>query len=196
MSIEINKSYFNDEVKSKFINNFIKNKLIISDDYVNEFELDKEDYELENLEKELIIKTKSNSISYPKNYGNIWTDKERKIILNFLKKESITYDSPLFNDLIIIDIAKKLKRTEYGVKEEIKKMIFMEFMNGNDYKKISIKFNIPESNIKLILKLYIEKNSKKIINNMELENYLLKLQIENIKLKKELQEINYEIKDY
>lgn len=178
------------EVKSKFINDFINKKIIVSDEYINEFELNDEENELYDLEKELILKTKSNSISYPKNYGNTWIDEERIIILNLLKNNNLKYDSGLFNELSIIDIAKKLQRTEYGVREEIKKMIFMDLLNGNNYKKISEKFNIPESNIKLILKLYIEKNSKKIINSMELENYLLQLQIQNIKLKKELEKLN------
>ena len=55
--------------------------------------------------------------------------------------------------------------------------------------KISEKFNIPETNIKLLIKLFIKKNGKKYLNSIEYENTLLKLKIENIKLKKELEEL-------
>lgn len=145
--------------------------------------------ELEKLEKEFVIKSKSNLLVHPKNYGNTWTDKEREKILKYLKKNSFENYSVLFDESVIFDIAHKLERTEYAVKEEIKKMIFNEFMNGSSNLIISKRFNIPEPNIKLLLKIFIEKNGKKTINSMEIENQLLKLKIENIKLKKELREI-------
>lgn len=152
----------------------------VEDDYI----------ELEKLEKELVLKSGSNSLSHPKNYGNIWNENERDKIKKYLKKNKFDTSYGMFDESNIFDIAKKLQRSEFGVKEEIKKMIFTDYMNGLNYEKISDKFNIPTNNIKLILKFYMEKNSKKIINQMENENKLLKLKVENMKLKKELEELN------
>ena len=191
---------------NKSINEIIEKKIPKFDNNDNEInEEDKEDkeddeydeeneyIELEKLENEFILKSNANSISCPKNHGNIWTNEEHTKIIKYLKKNNIEKNYGLFDELNIINIAKKLERTEYGVKEQIKKMIFNDYINGGlSHDKISKKFNIPETNIKLIVKLYIEKNGKKIINSIEYENNLLKLQIENIKLKKELEEIrNY-----
>ena len=158
-----------------------------------------EDIELENLEKEFTIKSKSSIYGntvlnshinfHPKNYGNIWIDEQREKIFKYLKKNNYENNLVLFDESVIFDIAHKLERTEHGVKEEIKKMIFNEFMDGSNVEKISKKFYIPVQNIKLLLKLFIEKNGKKIINSIGTENQLLKLKIENIKLKKELTEI-------
>ncbi len=69
-------------------------------------------------------------------------------------------------------------------------MIYIEYIKGYSYYKISEKFNIPVNNIKLITRIYIEKYGKKIINQFEFENKLLRLNVENIKLKKELEELN------
>jgi len=157
----------------------------------NETYSDNEDetISLEKLEKEFVLKSRANSILYPKNYGNVWTDEERKKILKCLKKNIFCHSYGLFDESNIMIIAKKLERTEYGVKEEIKKMIFNDYICGLSHDKISKNFNIPETNIKLILKLHIEKNGKKIINSIESDNKLLSLQIENIKLRKELEEL-------
>lgn len=190
-----------DTLSKKINRNILTNKkeiILIKDDYINDIEsenindIESEDINdnesIELLEKELIIKAKSNSMKYPKNYGNIWLEKERKIILKYLKNYEINKDG-FFNEDAIIKIAKKIERTEYGIKEEIKKMIFNDFMLGHDNKYIENKFNICEQNIKLIIKLYMEKNGKKIINMMETENKIISLQIENIKLKNELKKI-------
>ena len=144
------------------------------------------------LEKELIYKSKSNYHGQiqPKNYGNIWTDDERKKIMKYLKKNIFCTDTSIFDEKNIMEIAKKLERSEFGDKEEIKKMIFCDFIGGLSHKNISLKFNIPVQNIKLLLKQHMDKNGKKIINSMECENKLLKLQIENIKLKLELEQIS------
>ena len=167
-----------------------KNIVLIQDDFINDIESYNTDdeNELDLLEKELIIKSKANSISYPKNYGNLWSEEERKKILKYLNKHE-TNTNGFFNDNAIINIAKKIERTEYGIKEEIKKMIYNEFILGNNTEYISDKFNIQEQNIKLIIKLYLEKNGKKIINTMEIENKIISLQIENIKLKNELKKL-------
>ncbi len=194
------------ENKSISINNIIQNKILkndlkfqnntdnnIEDDIEDNTEENIEDIEdiieLEKLENELVLKSKTNSVLYPKNYGMMWTNEERKKIIKYLNKNNFDNKYGLFDELNIIEISRKLQRTEYGVKEEIKKIIYNDYINGMNYKKISEKLNMPESNIKLILKLYIEKNGKRLINIMEYENKLLNLHIDNIKLRKELEEL-------
>ena len=137
------------------------------------------------LEKEFDSKLNYDELFYPRNHGNIWSDVERIKIVKLLKKYEFTGDD-LFDPNTIKKIAKKLERTEYAVKEEIKKMIYNKFIQGENYENISGSFNIPLSNIKSVLKSYIDKNSQKIITQLEKENKILKLQIDNIKLKKEL----------
>ena len=192
----------------KKINKIIENKI----NYINKNDLDDDDldddldedldedldntnnkddyYELAKLDKELSLKSKTNSSLYPKNYGNIWNDEERKRIIKLLKKNEFKKNYGIFDESTIFDIAKKLERTEYAVKEEIKKMIYNDYIEGESYEKISSYFNIPITNIKLILRIYIEKNSQKIINQIEIENKLMRLKIENIKLRNELSELN------
>ena len=151
---------------------------------------DYNDNELAKLDKELSLKSKLNSSLYPKNYGNMWNDEERKKIIKLLKKNEFNKNYGLFDESTIFDIAKKLERTEYAVKEEIKKMIYNDYIEGLSYEKISSYFNMPITNIKLILRIYIEKNSQKIINQIDIENKLMRLKIENIKLRSELSELN------
>jgi hypothetical protein len=199
IDFEFNNKNSNKKNKA-FINKIIENKIIKysftnddkNDDDKNDDEnyLSENDIELAKLDKELSLKSGTNSLLYPKNYGNIWLDEERKKIIKLLKKNEFDKHCGMFDDSVIFDIAKKLERTEYAVKEEIKKMIYNDYIEGSSYEKISTCFNIPVSNIKIILKIYIDKNSQKIINQMEKENKLIKLKIENIKLKKELYDIN------
>jgi hypothetical protein len=148
-----------------------------------------EESDVEQLEKELISKIQKNNINYPKNYGNVWSEEERNKVLKYLKKKNKSTNQNLFLDSVITEIATKLERTESGVKEEIKKMIFNECIEGKDYLEISIKYNICESGIKIIFKQYIDKYGKKYYDSIELENKLLKIKIENIKLKNELKEL-------
>lgn len=128
--------------------------------------------------------------SYPKNYGNIWKDTEREKILKCLENNNYEDTLGIFDEKIINQISKSLGRTEYAIQEEIKKMVYNEYISGKQYEMISKKFNIPIPNIKIILKLYIEKYHIKIINQLEIENKLMKLKLENIKLRKELELIN------
>ena len=72
-------------------------------------------------------------------------------------------------------------------------MLYNEYILGSGYEKISNLYNMSIQNVKLLIKMYIEKNGKKIIGSMENENKLLKLQIENIRLRKELEELNNNI---
>lgn len=154
-----------------------------------------DEIELEKLEKEFAFKC-SNGTTQPKNYGNMWNDEERKIILSYMKKNNYSSSfndsngltgSNLYDDKIIQKIAKKTERSEHGVKEEIKKMIFNDYMGEFDtYSKLSIKYNIPEHCIKVLIRIYLEKYGKKILYPLEIENKILKYQVENIKLRTEL----------
>jgi hypothetical protein len=190
----------NNKLFSSSINNFIENKIkhnkiikntnSIDNEYENnELDILHDEIELEKLEDELY--TKSHTIkNYPKNYGNLWNDDERKIILSNLKKNNYINNPNLYDELVIEKIAKKTERSEYGVKEEIKKMIFNDYIyNLYSYCELANKYHIPEHNIKLLIRIYIEKYAKKILYPIEIENKILKYQIENIKLKKELKEL-------
>lgn len=177
---------------NNFIQNKIKNNKIIKentdDKYYDDINTLHDEIEIEKLENELY--TKSHSINYPKNYGNLWNDEERKIILNYLKKNSNFNNSSLYDDEIILKIAKKTERSEVGVKEEIKKMIFNDYIEKfYSLTQLSEKYNIPESNIKILIKIYLEKYGKKCLYPIEIENKILKSKIENIILKKELKEL-------
>lgn len=179
---------------NNLIENKIKhNKIIkqISDDKNNFDDIDTlhDEIEIEKLENELYIKSHS-SKNYPKNYGNFWNDDERKIILNYLKKNSNFNNSSLYDDEIILKIAKKIERSETGVKEEIKKMIFNDYIEEfYSLTQLSTKYNIPETNIKVLIKIYLEKYGKKCLYPIEIENRILKYKVENIKLKKELKDL-------
>jgi hypothetical protein len=190
----------NNKLFSSSINNFIENKIkynkiikntnSIDNEYENnELDILHDEIELEKLEDELY--TKSHIIkNYPKNYGNLWNDDERKIILSNLKKNNYINNPNLYDELVIEKIAKKTERSEHGVKEEIKKMIFNDYIyNLYSYCELANKYHIPEHNIKLLIRIYIEKYAKKILYPIEIENKILKYQIENIKLKKELKEL-------
>ena len=175
------------------ITNKIKSKSNIKNGNNEEYDDETKDsidsnYDLEKLEKELDFK--SHGINYPKNYGNLWTDEERKIILDNMKKNKYENKSNLYDEIRIQKIAKKIERSEVGVKEEIKKMIFndyiSEFYSPNQLAK---KYNIPEHNIKILIKLYLEKYGEKTLYPLSIENKILKFQIENIKLKMELNEL-------
>jgi hypothetical protein len=188
---------------NNFIENKIKNNKIMkqTNNNINNFNNDCDDVnynsidtlhdeiEIEKLENELYIKSHS-SKNYPKNYGNLWTNDERKIILNNLKKNIKFNNTSLYDDEIILKIAKKTERSEVGVKEEIKKMIFNDYIEElYSLSQLSTKYNITESNIKILIKLYLEKYGKKCLYPIELENQILKCRIENIKLKNELKEL-------
>jgi hypothetical protein len=200
MSNNNNKIVLLSEKSVKSVNNFIENKIkktIYTDKYdenqneneINELDVLHDEIELEKLEKELYIKSHENK-NYPKNYGNLWTDNERKIIINCFKKNNNLNNSNLYDELVIEKIAKKTERSEHGVKEEIKKMIFNDYINNsNSYNELSNKYNISESNIKILIKIYLEKYGKKILYPIEVENKILKFKVENMKLRKELKEL-------
>ncbi len=171
------------------INHFLDKKMktnlkinLVNDDLLDNESLNLEK-EFEYIEKKIIKK------NHPKNYGNIWTTEERNIILKQMKKNNYNNQTNLYDEEIITKIATKLERTEYAVKEEIKKMIYNDYLTYLNYNLLNSKYNIPESYIKLLIKIYLEKNGKKIIESIQLENNILKNTIENIKLKRELEEL-------
>lgn len=187
------------------VNDYIENKITANIPiykkknmgYQNLDDLDDLNGEITNFEDEINV-IKNNSYSkysnnQPKNYGNLWTGDERKIILKYLKKNDyskINNCSSLYDESIIKKIAKKTERSESGIKEEIKKMIFNDYIwNFDTYSKLSQKYNIPEHNIKILIKIYLEKYGEKILYPIEIENKILKFQVENIKLKLELREL-------
>ena len=185
-------NYYKENKKKILINDVIENKinknnLLYNDESeIIDYSSDEYSNKLENYNKELSNKSITTK---PKNYGNLWNDKERNKIIKYLLKNKFDTNCELFNESTIYTISKKLERTEYAVKEELKKMIYNQYLAEFNYEKISKKFNMPVNNIKLIIKLYVDKNAKKIINQIEDENKILKLRIENIKLKKELDKL-------
>ena len=183
------------------LNNYIGNKIIkntLNKKNTEQNDLNDTDDEIEfqKLEDEFNVMKNSTSFktfdNQPKNYGNFWTEEERKIILKYLQKNdySVNNNSSLYDETIIQKIAKKTERSEIGVKEEIKKMIFKDYIwEFVSYSKLSQKYNIPEHSIKILIKLYLEKYGEKILYPIEIENKILKYQVENIKLKCELMEL-------
>ncbi len=147
-------------------------------------EIDKLEIEFEN---NTIIKKK-----LPKNYGNKWTLEEREILIKKLKtnKEKIQNEAYSITKYDVIGkIGKKLGRTDGGVIGELKKIIYERYSKGEDLNLICEDLNLVYKNVKIMIKLYIEKESEQKINYYEKENKLLKLKIENIKLKRELDEL-------
>ena len=141
--------------------------------------------QMEQLEYEL--ETKYN-IGLPKNYGLKWSQNEISIIFEKLKKGEIK-DLTESNNCIK-KIAKKLNRSVGGVYVIIKKTIFDKYINGQESESISNEFNITFQSVKSIIKSFISFDSDNTINLLEKENKLLKLKIENVKLKKELKELS------
>ena len=141
--------------------------------------------QMDELEHEL--ETKYN-IGLPKNYGSKWSQNEISIIFEKLKKGEIK-DLTESNNYIK-NIAKKLNRSVGGVYVIIKKTIFDKYLNGQEPESISNEFNITFQSVKSIIKSFISFDSDNTIGLLEKENKLLKLKIENIKLKKELKELS------
>lgn len=180
--------------ESTSINNLIENKIKFGKKYLSTNTIANNDEN--NLDNDLEMELEKNcKYSNPKNYGNLWSDDERKIILSCLKKNKEQDNSNIYNEHVIKKIAKKTERSEFGVKEEIKKMIFNDYMGDfNSLDQLSLKYNIPERNIKILIKLYLEKYGEKMLYPMEIENKILKYKVENLKLKKELRELMNNLK--
>ena len=134
---------------------------------------------IKNTIKNNINKNDNQNLNIPKNYGNKWTDEERKKLIKLLKN---SYDVNI--------IASKLNRSEGGIKAEIKKLVYAKYIEGNDAEGISKELNIVYNNVKSMIKASIEQECENDINNLEKENKLLRLKIENIRLHKKLASIN------
>jgi hypothetical protein len=143
-----------------------------------------ETFDSDNIDSEI------SQLIYPKNHGNYWTSQEREFIIKSLSSSIITNSSDFFDEENIEKMSKQIERSEYAIKEEIKKMIFNEFIKGVEYNDIANKFNMPVQNVKLLCRNHIDKHGKRFIANIRMENKILKLQMENLKLKKELREFN------
>lgn len=145
-------------------------------------------------------------IDIPIKYGSKWTDDDRKKLVNMLKNSSkiiISLDDNTKNNIfeyspnnnsennfLIKKIADKLDRTEGGIRAEIKKIIFEDYIRGKTTEQISENLNLTYKNIKSVIKIQLDKECDNEILLLEKENKLLKLKLENKKLKNELSIFN------
>lgn len=155
------------------INYTTSNKNIILDNSISKIK----QYANENIDE-----FNSDEIEYnkklPENHGSKWLEEDNNKLIKLLQK----YD--------INKIAIKLGRTEGSIKAKIKKIIMEEYLNGVDIDTISNKLNLIYKDVKSIIKIYLDKESDTEIRILEKENNLLKLRLENYRLKKEIQEYN------
>ena len=141
----------------------------------------------------------------PKKYGSKWTDNDKNRLIDMLKNSSkiiVNLDdnkadifeySPNSNtegDALIREIAKKLDRTEGGIRAEIKKVIFDKYTRGETIEKISETLNLTYKNVKSTIKIQLDKECDNEILILEKENKLLSLKIENKKLKKKIEALS------
>jgi hypothetical protein len=118
----------------------------------------------------------------PKNYGNKWSDEDKQLLILLLKESTV-------KEIDYAGIALKLGRSEGGVKGEVKKMIVKRYLNGEEPDLIAIELNIQYKFIKILIKSYIDNEIEADIGNLEKENKFLKLKMENIELRKNMQKI-------
>ena len=163
----------------------------MSKKYINNIDLDDDDDDdisEEDLEKELENKSINNNIlekkDLPENFGSKWTDLDKRALISMLKE--ITNKDL---DTNICKIAEKLKRSQGGVKGEIKKIIMDKYLQGESAEDIANTLNILYRNVKSIIRIYLDKDADNEIINLSKENKLLKLKIENIELRKHLKNL-------
>ena len=120
----------------------------------------------------------------PKNYGNRWSEEDKKQLIELLKQNQSQN-----KEINYIDIATKLGRSEGGIKGEVKKMILSRYLNGEDPESIALDINIQYKFVKILIKTYIENEIDSDINNLEKENKLLKLKMENMELRKSISKL-------
>lgn len=118
----------------------------------------------------------------PLNYGNRWSEEDKNKLIEQMK----IYAS---NDINFEEIAKKLGRTEGGVKGELKKMIIKNYMSGIEVDMIAKNFNLTYKYVKMIIISYLDKEIDVDISNLQKENLYFKLKIENINLRKDMNKI-------
>jgi hypothetical protein len=134
------------------------------------------------------VDNKSNTL--PIKYGTKWSDDDKKYLIKMLKKSPVLLLDSNDNNEYLDKIAIKLNRSIGGIRGEIKKMIIDRYIKGCNEILISEELNIVYKSIKSIIKIYLEKECDNEIYLLEKENKLLKLKIENIKLRKELDIFN------
>lgn len=126
----------------------------------------------DNLENDLL----------PKNYGNKWSDEDKELLIELLKKSAS-------KEIDYAEIGLKLGRSEGGVKGEVKKMIIKRYLNGEEADLIAIELNIQYKFVKILIKSYIDNEICNDIENLEKENKFLKLKMENMELRKNMQKL-------
>jgi hypothetical protein len=118
----------------------------------------------------------------PKNYGNKWSDEDKASLIDLLKKSTS-------KEIDYAGIALKLARSEGGVKGEVKKMILKRYLNGEEADLIALDLNVQYKFVKILIKSYIDNEITYDISNLEKENQFLKLKIENMELRKNMQKL-------
>jgi hypothetical protein len=155
---------------------------------INKYSLIEKNDELDDLDKltqmyDNMEKTnkyaKPNIENKPKNYGNKWTNDDKKTLITMLKQNKET-------EINYKNMGELLGRSEGGIKAEIKKMIITKYFNGECIENICIELNMQYKYVKPLINSYIENEINIDINNLEKENKLFKLKIENIELRKNM----------
>ena len=116
----------------------------------------------------------------PKNYGNKWSDEDKKQLIDFLKQNNNN------KEIDYLLIADKLERSEGGVKGEVKKMIITRYLTGEEAEIIALDLNVQYKFVKMLIRSYIDKEIHNDIVSLEKENKFLKLKMENMELRKNI----------
>ena len=115
----------------------------------------------------------------PKNYGNKWSDEDKKQLIDFLKQNKN-------KEIDYLSIADKLGRSEGGVKGEVKKMIITRYLSGEEADIITLDLNVQYKFVKMLIRSYIDNEIDNDIVSLEKENKFLKLKMENMELRKNI----------
>jgi len=115
----------------------------------------------------------------PKNYGNKWSDEDKKQLIDFLKQNKN-------KEIDYLSIADKLGRSEGGVKGEVKKMIITRYLSGEEADNIALDLNVQYKFVKMLIRSYIDNDIDNDIVSLEKENKFLKLKMENMELRKNI----------
>jgi len=160
-----------------------------SSNSVNSDEINNDNTLISKLEVEFENETVIKTIKMPENYGSKWKDDEKQKLIKILKtkNDKISEDKYTITKYdVLTKIAKKLGRSEGGILFEIKKIVYERYSDGEKLENICEELNLVYKNTRMVIKVLIEQENEKQINLLEKENKLLRLKIENIKLKREL----------
>ena len=159
-------------IDDKKLKQQIQKKTFIKNEKAQQQLIDETSDLYDNLENDLL----------PKNYGNKWSDEDKELLVELLKKSTT-------KEIDYVEIALKLGRSEGGVKGEVKKMIIKRYLNGEEPDLIAIELNIQYKFVKILIKSYIDNEISNDIENLEKENKFLKLKMENMELRKNMQKL-------